>query len=118
MAITALNVDEQRLCDVRERILGIEDLQAPVTEVVYSPINGISSFFIGPDGSKEGKWRSDLGDRQRDEIVVILKEAKWLTWCELQYGAGPGTDCMLRTNYTEISEDELGDPSEGIDFTK
>jgi len=43
-----------------------EDLVSPI---LPKQINGFESFFIQPDGSKEGWPESDLGDDQRMEFL-------------------------------------------------
>jgi len=73
-------------------------------------VNGYHSFFIPPDGSKEG-WEDSLeGDRKRDEFVALLKakkeEGKWFfTWAEVQYGDDNGDDNgddkVVRTEATD-----------------
>lgn len=45
-----------------------------VTEILPSAINGYRSFFVGPDGSKEGWPESDAGNARRQEFNEWLKE--------------------------------------------
>lgn len=64
------------------RILG-----ATASEVVRSPMNSVFSFFVGPDGSKEGWPESDAGDTKRDEFIAWLKgcygRGLYLGWTEI-----------------------------------
>jgi hypothetical protein len=56
--------------------------------------NAYSSFFIPPDGSKEGWEESDRGDMARAAFLEYLKaeHRAWhfFKWVEVQYGDGDG----------------------------
>jgi len=52
-----------------ERIFG-EDM---VSNIVDSPVNGYKSFFVAPDGSKEGWEDSDNYDKDRGEFIRLIK---------------------------------------------
>lgn len=60
--------------------------------IIYSNVNGYSTIFIPPDGSKEGWPPSDLGDFNRAKFLdwVISKRyedgSSSLSWAEIQYG--------------------------------
>lgn len=45
-----------------------------VSPIVAGISNGERSFFVGPDGSNEGRTTSDEGDRRRGEFVEWLRE--------------------------------------------
>lgn len=49
------------------KIFGIQ-----CSEILMAPINGEKSFFIGPDGSKEGWDESDKGDQQRKQFIDYI----------------------------------------------
>jgi len=63
-----------------------------VSSIIHSGINGYTSFFVPPDGSKEGWADSDLGDDRRDKFLRWLDEQKYddgsthYDWVEVQYG--------------------------------
>jgi hypothetical protein len=63
-----------------------------VSPIAESPVNGYRSFFVAPDGSKEGWEASAMGDGQRDEFVGWLNRQRYgdgstsLRWVEVQYG--------------------------------
>ena len=46
---------------------------AQVSEPIESAINGVWSFFVAPDGSKEGWEESAAGDKRRDQIKTWLR---------------------------------------------
>jgi hypothetical protein len=64
---------------------------AQVSDVVDSEINGVFSFFVAPDGSKEGWETSDLGDKRRKQIKTWLRERCYadgstsLKWFEVEH---------------------------------
>ncbi len=63
-----------------------------VSAIVNSGTNGYRSFFVAPDGSKEGWDLSVNGDRRRQEFIAWLtqqiEDDPWapLNWVEIQYG--------------------------------
>ena len=63
-----------------------------VSPVVNSHTNGYRSFFIAPDGSKEGRGESNDGDARREAFKAWLDQQRyddhstWLRWVEVQYG--------------------------------
>jgi hypothetical protein len=76
-----------------------DDLISPI---VSSRINGYKSFFVAPDGSKEGWNESNVGDQNREEFVAWLGSACYddgsssLDWAEIQYGDEEGDNRVLR----------------------
>lgn len=69
-----------------------EALGCVVSPVVVSPYNGYCSFFVAPDGSKEGWGESDTGDQQRAAMVTLLRTRfghdgdELLDWAEVSFG--------------------------------
>lgn len=74
----------------------------PVSEVCPESINGWLSFFVPPDGSKEGWDESDKGDHERDVFVAWLEGQRYedgssrFAWIEVQYGDGEGETKIVR----------------------
>lgn len=65
-----------------------------VSDVVTSPINRYRSFFIAPDGSKEGWAESDHGDAMR---------AAFLKWIDAQaYDDGSSCIDCVAVRYGEL----------------
>lgn len=68
------------------------ELGMQVTEIVESHTNGVTTFLIIPDGSKEGWSESDAGDGRRDSMKEWLDLQRYedgsgpLHWVEVQYG--------------------------------
>ena len=63
-----------------------------VSPIVKSPTNGVCTFLVAPDGSKEGWSESDTGDAARAAFKVWLDQQRYedgsgpLKWVEIQYG--------------------------------
>ena len=63
-----------------------------VSPIIASPANDVRTFFIAPDGSKEGWATSNEGDARRAEFVAYLKSQEYANgespfwWVEVQYG--------------------------------
>ena len=62
-----------------------------VSPVVKSKMNGYQSFFVAPDGSKEGWADSDSGDAARERFKAYLRSKAYedgstsLSWVEVQF---------------------------------
>jgi len=54
--------------------LGGRVMASVVGPIISSPVNGYRSFYIAPDGSKEGWSDSDAGDVARDQLIAWLGE--------------------------------------------
>lgn len=63
-----------------------------VSGIIASKVNGNRSFFVAPDGSKEGWDDSNIGDIDRDRLITYLRTFEYedystpLAWVEVQYG--------------------------------
>lgn len=101
-AIIVTSWDVKQLKEVHNKAVEIFDSQ--VSSIVQSKINGYESFFISPDGSKEGWGDSDLGDKRRDVFIDFLESKNYsdgsssLSYVELFYGEDNGDCKVLRHN--------------------
>ena len=86
-AICATTWSEERAEEARAKVADIPGIQ--VTDVYESDCNGYCSFFVIPDGSKEGWNESDLGDERRAKAAEIL-DANACDWVEVYYGCDTG----------------------------
>lgn len=72
-----------------------------VSPLIGSVVNTYFSFFIAPDGSKEGWVTSDMGDRWRTAFTEWCDEQRYddnsssLTWALVQFGDENGDDKIL-----------------------
>lgn len=61
------------------------------TPVSESPYNGYLTFFIPPDGSKEGWSQSNDGNEERKRLKqFIRKRHQYMDWTEISYGGDDG----------------------------
>lgn len=81
----ALNTARQKAVD----LFG----EGRVSDVLGPFVNGCRSFFIAPDGSKEGWEQSNDSDNARADFKNYLREQKanngfewFLNWAEVQFG--------------------------------
>jgi len=81
------------------------------TEIMRSPINGYLTFFIPPDGSKEG-WEDSLnGDTRRNEFkrFMVEQECKGfgLDWVEVRYPGDDESAYIVDEQSNRTSDDAL-----------
>lgn len=73
-----------------------------VSPIINSIANHYGSFFIAPDGSKEGWAPSDENDNQREEFVAWLDSMRHVDgsssfrWAEIQFADEAGDNRILR----------------------
>lgn len=66
-----------------------------VSNIITSPCNDYKSFFIAPDGSKEGWDTSELYDQKREKFISWLKQENSYDWALIQYGNDADENIML-----------------------
>lgn len=75
-----------------------------VSPIVKGRVNTEESFFIAPDGSKEGWDTSNEGDEQRAAFIAWLREQEWgdgsspFAWALVQYGDDEGDQKVLEAS--------------------
>ena len=74
-----------------------------VTEILESPVNGYLSFFIGPDGSKEGWEESNSGNEKRGVFI------QWMNKQEYE----DGSNCL---QYVEVTYNNENSDAEILCF--
>lgn len=74
------------------------------SSIIKSDVNRYQSFFIAPDGSKEGWGESDIGDVQRKTFKDWINEQAYedgsnsLSFCEFFYGDDNGESLIEAHN--------------------
>lgn len=82
-------------------------LGCQVSDIVASRTNGFHSFFVAPDGSKEGWEESDDGNRRRDLFTAYLRNPNlYLDWVEVQYGDDNRNTEIIRDGDDVYREDD------------
>jgi hypothetical protein len=90
-AIVVTSFNEKLTREAHAKALGLFGL-AGVSTILTAPSNSYFSFFVGPDGSKEGWPESDRGDSLRELFIEWLREqyhedgSSNIFWAEVQYG--------------------------------
>ena len=75
-----------------------------VSELIESPVNTYISFFIAPDGSKEGWSESELHDSKRAKFIKEVNKLKYsdgsnsVRYCEFFYGDDNDESKILNHN--------------------
>ena len=71
----------------------VELFGTQVSDISEAAVNGYVSFFIPPDGSKEGWEESVVGNFRRAELVTFMREAdSYVDFVEIRYGGDFGCD--------------------------
>ena len=111
-AILVTSDDENQIREAHQKLTEISINTQPILGaggVWVSPIspkttNGYQSFFVSPDGSKEGWDQSYMGDRFRDEAIKILNSFAYedkstsIKYAEVQYGDDENDNRVLRAS--------------------
>lgn len=71
-----------------------------VSGLVHHAINRGASFFIAPDGSKEGWAESKNGDEARAEFMALLPKFK-VEWAHVLVGGDDGEYAVLKSAGSE-----------------
>ena len=75
-----------------------------VSDVVQGLTNGQKSFFIAPDGSKEGWETSVNGDNARKEFLDwLLKSDIYCDYVEVTFGGDDEYERIVRSKYTDLT---------------
>lgn len=76
ICVTSFDSEEIKVLHKKAR----EIFEELVTEIIEGVINGYASFFIAPDGSKEGWSESNEYDKKRKEFKDLIKNGSF--YCE------------------------------------
>ena len=76
-----------------------------VSDIIKGLSNDEYSFFIAPDGSKEGWQTSDLGDNARKQFLDWMEaEDNYLDYVELSFGGDGDYEKITRSRYTDLNK--------------
>jgi len=118
-AIVVTGWEEEKIVEARNKAIEIfekcftdEPTVKPyggklVSEVINGLINSQSSFFIAPDGSKEGWDTSENGDIARREFLDWLKNNpdNYCDYIEIQFGGDDEHELIVRSKDKDINEE-------------
>lgn len=96
--------------DIRCAHAKAEEIGLLVSPIVEGATNATGSFFVAPDGSKEGWETSDEFDAMRDGFVQWLREKsrlgeEWFSWAEVILGSD---DCEAKIDRHAWDEQAIG----------
>lgn len=82
-----------------------------ISNIVPGLANAQDSFFIAPDGSKEGWDTSDIGNDARAEFLAWLfaNDDNYCKYIEVCFGGDDSADDITRSNGIDRGGDEEGD---------
>ena len=79
-----------------------------VSEIIQGLTNGQSSFFIAPDGSREGWATSDNGDNARKEFLDwLLKSDNYCDYVEVIFGGDDEHERIVRSKDTDLDAEDV-----------
>jgi len=74
-----------------------------ISPIIGSIINSQTSFFIAPDGSKEGWTHSDIGDEARKEFLDwLLTNNNFSDYAEIAFGGDYDEAYIIRHKESDI----------------
>ncbi len=100
IAVTSWNIDLIQKAHKK----AIQIFKNRTSNLMEGDINEFKTFFIAPDGSKEGCGESDIGDVQRKTFKDWIKKQAYedgsnsLSFCEFFYGDGNGGSSIEEHN--------------------
>ena len=108
-AIIVTGFQEDKMVKARNKAIKIfkkcfEDEPMDATELIGKIQNGLcngqQSFFIAPDGSKEGWETSDNGDKARKLFLQWLGEQTdiYCDWIEIRFGGDDDDNTFVRSS--------------------
>lgn len=96
--------------EVREAHDYAVEIGCLTSEIVKGAINGYESFFIAPDGSKEGWAESEKGDEQRKNFIAWLRENRgkpfWLDWIAINFGGDDSQNASITDHHGQCADEE------------
>lgn len=82
-----------------------------ISDIITGVANDQLSFFIAPDGSKEGWMTSDLSDKVRKEFLDwLLTSDNYCHYIEVRFGGDDEYESIKRSRHKDL------DKMEDIDY--
>lgn len=106
-AIVVTSWDEGHITKAHNEATRVfSDTPAAVSEITAPAVNSYQSFFVAPDGSKEGWSDSDRGDAAREQYVAWLRDASsrgvYVEWAEVNFGGDDREYVGVRSAYGKL----------------
>jgi hypothetical protein len=82
----------------------VRDAARLVSDIIHGITNSQASFFIAPDGSKEGWADSNKSDEARTEFLDwLLKNDNFSDYIEVRFGGDDEYDTVIRSKDTDLN---------------
>lgn len=82
----------------------VRDAARLVSDIVHGITNSQASFFIAPDGSKEGWNDSKKSDEARKEFLDwLLQNENFSDYIEVRFGGDDEYDTVIRSKDTDLN---------------
>ncbi len=90
-----------------KKVFGISDGDL-VSPIISGVVNSQDSFFIAPDGSKEGWEDSNAGNDARKEFLDWLQNSKdnYCDYVEIEFGGDSNMDEVIRSKHTDLEQED------------
>lgn len=113
--ITSWDVERLEAAHIKAREIfkakfegGARDLGASilVSEIVHGVVNSQASFFIAPDGSKEGWADSTKSDEARKEFLDwIIQSENFSDYIEVRFGGDDEFNEVTRSKQSDLDSE-------------
>ncbi len=107
----AIDEARKKAVEIFEETCNDEMIKPPYGSNIISPImgslsNGQKSFFIAPDGSKEGWKTSDNCDKARTAFLDWLEGCNnYCDYIEVVFGGNDEHQAIIRSRDTDLDEE-------------
>lgn len=113
-AIVVTHWDEKTVARSREKAIEIFDEvfknegrkgSQLISELIYPVVNSGASFFIAPDGSKEGWGTSDSGDAAREQFLnwMLADKDNYCNYVEVRFGGDDDEYYFVRSRNQDLN---------------
>lgn len=117
-AIVVTHWQKEKMEEAREKAIeifggtfkdewGVRDGKCLISELMEGVTNGQFTFFLAPDGSKEGWATSKNGDTARQAFLNWLRDAdNYVDYIEVQFGGDDDSEYIVRSKHSDFEKEE------------
>lgn len=104
-AIVVTSWDQKSMKTAHDK--AVEILGALVSPLINGVVNSQISFFVAPDGSKEGWSDSNKYDEKRSQYLDWLIENCIVSYIEVRFGGDDDHESILRSTAIDLNKSEM-----------
>lgn len=94
-----------RICKFEGDVM-VRNAESLVSEIVHGITNSQATFFIAPDGSKEGWADSNKADEARQEFMDwMLPNDNYCDYVEVRFGGDNEYEAIVRSQETDLAKE-------------